>query len=298
MPSGGTRKNRRSHYTRKRRPARKVTTVEAKTKTSGKAQSTQILKLQKQLTSLKTKVGDNRQYAQFEINAGATDLTNGEWHVRSLVNPPQWGKRFQSTEKVEENSKINLHSLYLQLYYRPKDSLLPLTAKMVTIYLVRLRKECALQTLEDTSQMTTPGFNQTTNKNYLWNTQDIGLSYESLPVLNQSCFKIIGKRSFQVQNIIQNTAATSVTVEEAPDVAVTTPQGTFKSVRFYMKANNLIQSGRGDVSWKEMGEGDLQPQDRYYLLTHVGGNGSTETLEDGNQVTQGIHGTWTIRTTQ
>ena len=78
MPSGGTRKNRRSHYTRKRRPARKVTTVEAKTKTSGKAQSTQILKLQKQLTSLKTKVGDNRQYAQFEINAGATDLTNGE----------------------------------------------------------------------------------------------------------------------------------------------------------------------------------------------------------------------------
>ena len=47
-----------------------------------------------------------------------------------------------------------------------------------------------------------------------------------------------------------------------------------------------------------MAETDLDHQDRYYLLTHVGGFGSEETLEDGNTLDQGIRVTWRIRTTQ
>ena len=288
-----TRKRGQSYRTRKNRHS-KVSTLHAKTRTSAKAQSNQIVKLQKQLDFVKKKVKDNRQWAQYEVNAGATALNNGKWHIRELVNPADWSGRFQSTDNLAENSKVNLHSLYLQLYYRPTDSLIPLTAKMITVYLVKLKKETALQTLEQTAQMTTPsattGFNDVDNKNRLWDTQDIGLSFESLPVLNKGCFKIIKKRSFQVQNIIHNTAATDGTVEAFPDVAVTTPNGTYKPVNMYIKCNNLIKSGRGDKSWKEMGTGDLEVGDRYYLLTYVGGNGNTDTLEDGNTVTQGIHG--------
>lgn len=252
----------------------------------------------RRIRSLETKVAQNRMYAQYELNAGNTELTNGSWHVRQLVNPTQWVARFQATEKVEANSKVQLHSCQIQLYHRPTDSLLPLTAKMITVYLVKLKRETALQTLEDTGQMDTAGFNQTDNKDRLWDTQNIGLSYECLPALNKACFTVIQKRQFQVQNIIQLTAATSATVEEAPDVAVTTPPFTFKKTNMYMKCKNIIKSGRGDKPWKEMAEADLEVGDRYYLLTHVGGNGNTDTLEDGNTVSQGIHVRWTVRTTQ
>lgn len=252
----------------------------------------------KRITTLEKKVADNRQWAQYELNSGNTTLTNGAWSVISLVNPAQWIPRFQSTDKVSQNSKVNLYSVQIQLYHRPTDSLLPLTAKMITVYLVKLRRETALQVLEDSGQMTTAGFNQTDNKNYLWDTQNIGLSYEALPSLNQGMFKILAKKEFQVQNIIQNTAATSVTVETSPDVAVTDPPFTFRKINMYKKVSNLIKSGRGDKHWKELAEDELDSMDRYYLLTHVGGNGNTDTLEDGNTVDQGIHVRWTVRSTQ
>jgi len=256
----------------------------------------------KRIRNLERKVANNRQWGTYELNAGNTTLTNGAWHIRQLVNPPQWIRKFNATEDIEDNRNIQLYSCNIQLYHRPTDSLLPLTQKFVTVYLCRLHKETALQTLEDTMQMSTDtsttGFNDPTNKNYLWDTQNIGATHECFPSLNRGVFKVIQKRQFKIQNIIQNTAATSATVEEAPDVAVTTPPFTFKQTNMYMKAFNTLRSGRGDKSWKEMAETDLDHQDRYYLLTHVGGFGSEETLEDGNTLDQGIRVTWRIRTTQ
>jgi hypothetical protein len=256
----------------------------------------------RRIRTLERKVANNRQWGTYELNAGNTTLTNGAWHIRQLVQPTQWIRKFNATEEIEDNRNVQLYSCSIQLYHRPTDSLIPLTQKFVTVYLVRLSKETALQTLEDTAQMTTPsattGFNDPTNKDYLWDTQNIGASFECFPSLNRGCFKVIKKRQFKIQNIIQNTAATSETIEEAPDVAVTTPPFTFKQTNMYMKAFNTIRSGRGDKSWKEMAETDLDHQDRYYLLTHVGGFGSTETLEDGNTLDQGIRVTWKLRTTQ
>lgn len=254
------------------------------------------------IRTLEKKVANNRQWGTYELNAGNTTLSNGAWNIRQLVEPTQWVRKFNATEEIEDNRNIQLYSCNIQLYHRPTDSLIPLTQKFVTVYLVRLHKETALQTLEDTAQMTTPsattGFNDADNKDYLWDTQNIGATFECFPTLNRGCFKVIKKRQFKIQNIIQNTAATSGTAEEFPDVAVTTPPFTFKQTNMYMKAFNTLRSGRGDKSWKEMAETDLDHQDRYYLLTHVGGFGSTETLEDGNTVDQGIRVTWKIRTTQ
>ena len=254
------------------------------------------------IRTLEKKVANNRQWGTYELNAGNTTLNNGSWHIRQLVEPTQWTRKFNATEEIEDNRNVQLYSCSIQLYHRPTDSLIPLTQKFVTVYLVRLSKETALQTLEDTSQMTTPsattGFNDTSNKDYLWDTQNIGASFECFPTLNRSCFKVIKKRQFKIQNIIQNTAATDATAETFPDVAVSTPPFTFKQTNMYMKAFNTIRSGRGDKSWKEMAETDLDHQDRYYLLTHVGGFGSTETLEDGNTLDQGIRVTWKLRTTQ
>jgi hypothetical protein len=111
-------------------------------------------------------------------------------------------------------------------------------------------------------------------------------------------FQVIKKRQFKIQNIIQLTAATTATEEAAPDVDVSTPPFTFKQTNMYMKCYNTLRSGRGDKSWTEMDGTDIDTMDRYYLLTHVGGYGSTETLEDGNTLDQGIRVTWKVRTTQ
>ena len=254
------------------------------------------------LRRLEMKVANNRQWGTYELNAGNTTLNNGAWHIRELVDPAQWVRKFQATDNIGENQNIQLYSCNIQLFHRPTDSLIPLTMKFVTVYLVKLRRETALQTLEDTAQMTTAsattGFNDTDNKGELWDTQPIGATFECFPSLNQGCFKIIKKKQFKIQNIIQNTAATSGTAEEFPDVAVSTPPFTFKQTNLYMRCYNTLRSGRGDKSWKEMGTGDLETGDRYYLLTHVGGFGSTETLEDGNTIDQGIRVTWKVRTTQ
>lgn len=251
----------------------------------------------KRIARVERKVAANRQWGTYELNAGNAELTNGEWRVTGLVNPNGWTTRFQANAKIEENQKINLHSCVLQLYYRPTDSLLALTAKMINVYVVKLHRETALQTLDDTAQMTTVGFNQASNKDRLWDTQDIGLSFPAFPMLNRSCFKIIAQRQFQIQNIIQNTS--QVPEVSGEDVAVTTPDGTYKRCKIVLSAKNLIKSGRGDQTWKQMGEGDLDPMDRYYLLTYVGGNGNElPHIEDGNTVSQGIHCQWKVRTTQ
>lgn len=249
------------------------------------------------LRTLERKVSNNRQWGSYELNSSHAPIDPGTWSVISLVNPPQWLQRFQSSDFIEHNKKINLHSCTLQLYYSPEDSLLALTPKLVNVFVVKLKRETALQTLDDTSQMSTAGFNLPANKNRLWDTQDIGLSYEVFPELNRGVFKVLAHRQFQIQNIIQETSSIPEATED--DVAVTTPQGTYKRCKIHFKAHNLIKSGRGDQSWKEMAESELDPLDRYYLLTYVGGNGNAlPHIEDDNTVSQGIHCQWKIRTTQ
>lgn len=256
--------------------------------------------LRRRMFKLERKVRSNRQWGTYELNAGNTVLTNGAWHIRSLVEPTQWISCFQATDKIDKNQNVQLYSCNIQLFHRPTDSLLPLTMKFVTVYLVKLKRETALQTLEDTGQMTTPsattGFNNTTNKKHLWDTQDIGLSFEAFPELNRGCFQVIKKKQFKIQNIIQLTAGTDPA--DSGDVAVTTPPFTFKQTDMYMRCYNTIRSGRGDKPWKDMAEEDLDPMDRYYLLTHVGGSGSEVTLEDGNTLSQGIRVSWKVRSTQ
>ena len=255
------------------------------------------------IRTLERKVANNRQWGTYELDAGNTTLVNGKWHIRPLLVPSNWTQQFQASDELDSNQKAQMYSCNIQLFHRPTDSLIPLTMKFVTVYIVKLKRETSLQTLEATGFMTTPsdtseGFNSSDNKGRIWETQPIGLTYECFPSLNRDCFKVIKKRQFKIQNIIQLTAATSVTKELAPDVDVSTPPFTFKQTNMYMRAYNTIQSGRGDKSWKEMNEDDLQPGDRYYLLTYVGGSGSDVTLEDGNTVDQGIRCTWKVRGTQ
>ena len=255
------------------------------------------------IRTLETKVAQNRQWGTYELDAGNTTLANGKWHIRPLLVPSNWTQQFQASDELDKNQNVQCYSCNIQLFHRPTDSLIPLTMKFVTIYLVKLRRETALQTLEDTAYMTTPsnnteGFNDANIKGRIWETQPIGLTHEVFPSLNRDCFTVIKKRSFKIQNIVQLTAATEVTVEAAPDQNVTTPPFTFKQTNMYMRAHNTIRSGRGDKSWKEMTEDELDTMDRYYLLTHVGGSGSEVTLEDGNTVDQGIRCTWKVRSTQ
>lgn len=255
------------------------------------------------IRTLEKKVANNRQWGTYELDAGNTTLANGKWHIRPLLVPANWTQQFQASNELDSNQNVQCYSCNIQLFHRPTDSLIPLTMKFVTIYVVKLKRETALQTLEDTAYMSTPagnttGFNDATIKGRLWETQPIGLTNECFPSLNRDCFTVIKKKQFKIQNIVQLTAATDLTTEEFPDVPVTTPPFTFKQTNMYLKASNTIRSGRGDKTWKVMTEDELDTMDRYYLLTHVGGAGNEDTLEDGNTVDQGIRCTWKVRSTQ
>lgn len=255
------------------------------------------------LARLERKVANNRQWGTYELDAGNTTLANGKWHIRPLCVPANWTQQFQASAELDTKQNVQLYSCNIQLFHRPTDSLIPLTMKFVTLYIVKLKRETALQTLEDTAYMSTPagnttGFNDANVKGRIWETQPIGLTNECFPTLNRDCFTVIKKKQFKIQNIIQLTAATDATAEAFPDVAVSTPPFTFKQTNMYMKCFNTIRSGRGDKTWKELQEDELDTADRYYLLTHVGGSGSEVTLEDGNTVDQGIRCTWKVRGTQ
>ena len=119
------------------------------------------------ISTLERKVANNRQWGTYELDAGNTTLANGKWHIRTLVNPSNWTQQFQASNNLDSNQNVQLYSCNIQLFHRPTDSLIPLTMKFVTVYLVKLKRETALQTLEDTAYMSTPAGNTTGfNKSY------------------------------------------------------------------------------------------------------------------------------------
>ncbi|AXH78538.1 MAG: hypothetical protein [Circular genetic element sp.] len=254
------------------------------TKTKPKSQAKQINKLANDLRVVKRKQNATRQYAQYTFSMDNVELgltTNNGWSVEKLVQPSDWEGKFQASTEVANANKITVRNLRMELYFSPTDSILPLTPKIITVFLVRLRPETAMDLLNETAQMSSAGFGSNDNENKYWHTQDIGLSYPTIASISPGAFDVIKVKRFQVQNIVQETAVTAET-----DTAVTTPAGTYRRFVWYHRMGNLIKSSASN-KWKDLDSDEIAIKDRLYLIIHQGGNGSVLPPEDDNGVSMG-----------
>lgn len=265
-------------------------------KRKSRNQAKQIYALSRRLRSVETKAKRSRQWCQFKLNVGNYVLTNDEWKVVPLVHPSNWVSQFQANSSVNQGNKVVLKSMYAEFYFSPENSLVPLTPKIITFYIVKLRDETGVQTLNDTSQMSDTGFNDNDMNGKYWNAENIGMSYPTLTMLNRGAFRIVFVKRFQIQNIIQETAAMPPPATIESDVPLTTPRNTYRRFTCKLKLGNLLKSA-DNINWSQMGVNEVAIKDRLYILCHVGGNGSLVTTEAGNSVEMGLNVNFTCRGT-
>lgn len=254
------------------------------TKTKPKSQARQINKLVNELKVVKRKQNATRQYAQYTFAMDNVELglaSNNGWSVEKLVQPTTWGGKYQASNEVNNANKITVRNLRMELYFSPTDSLLPLTPKIITVFLVKLRPETAMDLLNETNNMSSAGFGDIANSNKYWHTQTIGLSYPTIASISPGAFDVVKVKRFQVQNIVQETAVSPET-----DVNVTTPAGTYRRFVWYLRMGNLIKSAASN-KWKDLTAEEIAIKDRLYLIIHQGGSGTVLPPEEDNGVSMG-----------
>lgn len=266
--AGPLRKGSRSAYVK---GSRKNTKYIKKAK-SATAQQKQILSVQRQVVSLKQKVRDRAQYAQFKcpIQDGEgpqdaqIDLPAGTFYTNNLMIPSTWTGIFQTNADSANGNKVIIRGWDIQMVFSPKNSLTSLTPKIVRVYVVSLRPETAQDTLNGTGNMYAAGFNGAANGLYYENTFVDG-GFATMIKLNPAAFKIHAYREFTIANIIQETAGSD-------DVSVTNTFNALKRVRMYIRSGQKLKPATG--LWKNMTAGEIMPKDRRFLIIHVGGWGS------------------------
>lgn len=253
---------------------------------TARAQQKQLTSLQRQITATKSKLKDRTQYAQYfcpiEQGEGSDfsqiDLPDGEFYVNNLMRPSSWSGIFQAqgTQEPTQTNKALIKSFDIQLVFSPKNSIVALTPRIIRCYLVSLRKETAQETLNGTSNMSSAGFNAAANGVYYRNTfVDGGLA--TMVKLNPAAFRLHAYREFTLANIIEETSV--------PDdnIATVTTKDSLKRVRMRLRCGNKLKPPT--ATWKTMTENDIMPEDRKYLIVHVGGwanDGDNEVRMDTN----------------
>lgn len=242
---------------------------------TARSQQLQLTSLQRQLTATKSKLRDRAQYAQYfcpiENGTGSDssqiELTDNLFYVNNLMRPSSWQSIFQSTGNAETNqsNKCIVRNFDVQLVFSPKNSLTPLTPRIIRVYLVSLRKETAQEVLNATNNMSTTGLNATPNGQYYKNTFVNG-GLATMVKFNPAAFRLHAYREFTIANIMEET---SVTEPEDLNVAVTNTKDALRRFRFRLQCGNKLKPPQN--TWKAMTENDIMPEDRKYLITHVGG---------------------------
>lgn len=245
-----------------------------KSKTA-RSQQLQLTSLQRQLTATKSKLRDRAQYAQYFCpieqgtgsDASQIELTDNLFYVNNLMRPSSWTSIFQSTGNAETNqsNKCIVKNFDVQLCFSPKNSLTPLTPRIIRVYLVSLRKETAQEVLNATNNMSTTGLNATANGLYYKNTFVNG-GLATMVKFNPAAFRLHAYREFTIANIVEET---SVTEPEDLNIAITNTKDALRRFRFRLQCGNKLKPPQN--TWKSMTENDIMPEDRKYLITHVGG---------------------------
>ena len=215
-------------------------------------------------------------WAQWQVpllDTGSTshNLVNGNFHVCQLSQPNLWTAVFQTTALAGSGSaptvtanKAKMISFDMRFIYSPQNSLNSLTPRIVDMWVVKLRKETAMDVLAQTGNMSTAGFNASaaSNRNIISQSDTDG-GLETITKFNPAALRILAHRQFTIANIIQETAV--------PDenTSVTNIGDVVKRARCKIKCGNELKPASG--TYKQMTAADVMPNDRYYVIHHVGG---------------------------
>ena len=255
-----------------------------KRRTGARAQSSQLLSLQRQVTRLHNANKMTKQRAQYAVplDAGAgtdAELVDGLFNCFPMTdftgtdsNIGPWAPLFQArpaigTGNEQAPNKCKLLKYDVQLLFSPKNSMTSLTPRIMRVWWVTLRKETAAQTLEDTANMTTAGIRAIAGDGkYIYKTESNG-GLETMIKLNPAVFNIRRYREFKLANILNETP----NPDPDDDQDTTAISSTIRTLRFRVAANNFIKVAHG--GWLSMNGHEVENTDRHYLLTHVGGWG-------------------------
>ena len=261
------RRRRRGNFSRRRRRPSRMRGI--KRRTGARSQSKQIASLERRVGRITKEAS---QFAQFEIlpegSAGGTgfNLVDGAFASFCLTRPANWKPIFQTgplTGATTTNTvnKMKMTSADLQFVFSPQDSLIALTPRIVNLWLIKLRKETAMDVLAETAQMSSTGL--TTANNDVVHKSTVAGGAFTMIKWNPASFQVMQHRQFTVANIIQETA-----VPDA-DQGITNTYDALKRVRMFQKMGNELKAPKGTVL--ELNETDIMPNDRWYVVLHVGG---------------------------
>lgn len=284
-------KYRRNNYRRRRK--NRYTKTDYLTKKSKTSQAYQILNLGNQVKAIRYKLKASKQWCQYQKNLSTIELdleVNNGWQVEKLVDPTGWGSIWQASNEVENSNKLTIKSMYLEMYFRPQNSLLSLSPKIMTVSLVKLKQETAIEMLNDTGQMSSAGFGVNANAGKYWTTTDLGLTYKCLGRLSPACYRVIKTAKFQIQNIIESTALP----DGEGNTDLTTPRNTYKRITWKIRMNNVLKTSSSQ-KWKDLTSDELEIKDRLFLIIHQGGE--TSIAEGDNVVDMSANCTFNCRGT-
>ncbi len=124
-----------------------------KSKTGRKSQANQIVRLQRQIKTINSKVNDTTQYVQYlqQLTDGDAPitLTSGVMTCLPLVEPDKWERLFQSDGRTDNSNKFRGRSLGMQAQFILGNTEEPSPPLPVFMYVVSLRKERGQEFLND-----------------------------------------------------------------------------------------------------------------------------------------------------
>eukprot|EP00665_Eupelagonemidae_sp_cell47_P017063 gene17063-biopygen809 len=158
------------------------------------------------------------------------------------------------------------------IVFSPQDSLLALTPRLINFYILKLKKETASDVLQKTGGMSTNGLNTAAaaDSNIVLR-DDVAGGLSTLIRWNPAAFTVCYRRTLKLANIVQETVSAIEPPAPGADIPITNTDDALKRFHFRVKMGNILQPAVG--TWKQMNELDIFPDDRYYMVTHVGGFG-------------------------
>ncbi len=260
---------------RYRRRPRTVTKARALSKRGSKSQASQILKLQKQITSINRNVRDNTKWTQYTLalNASVGSITGPSYSVWNLIQPKLWVPIFQTRSSGVIDSltpsKFRGRSIGLEIMAQIGGiagvtadlSQEPITA---TIFICSLRKETAKQFIDQT----TNGANLVADVHYR-STSMGTLQGSGMTMLNKGYFKIRYVKRFLLGGVTN--------FYDGPDGETPVPTSNLKdnNRRFYIKIpyRNVIKDAGPNTrtvsapsGFKDMDIDEIEPHDQIYVF--------------------------------
>ena len=245
--------------------------------------------LQRQVRKLTTQAS---KFCQFDVrpegspNTGTgIDLVHDQFYVSCLTRPNSWVNIFQTTtEQMDIATQLKMLSYDLQFVFSPKNSLEPLTPRIVDVWLYKLKSETAMDLLAETSNMSSAGMTAA-NNDVVHKSIVAGGAYTMI-AFNPASFNIIQHRQFTIANILEETGVT----EPLTDTVLANTGDALTRCRMRGRFGNELKVPKGKVL--ELAELDTMPLDRYYVCVHVGGwAGGTSAVNAVRMDTN-----WTINT--